>query len=56
MTSLTPASIRQRIAELEAIKSAPDVSDTDFAVAVGAIDDLHMEQLRAMLAEEEEAA
>ena len=53
---MTPASILARIAELEAIKSAPDVSDTDYAVAVGAIDDLHMEQLRAMLAEEERAS
>ena len=48
---MTPASIRQRIAELEAIKSAPDVSDTAFAEAVGEI-----LELRARLAQVEKDA
>ena len=48
---MTPALIRQRIAELEAIKSAPDVSDTAWAVAEGEI-----RELRARLAQVEEAA
>ena len=48
---MTPAAILARIAELEAIKSAPDVSDTAWAVAECEILDL-----RARLAQLEEAA
>lgn len=48
---MTPGLILARIAELEAIKSAPDVSDTAWAVAEGEIRDL-----RARLAQLEEAA
>lgn len=53
---MTPASIRQRIAELEAIKSAAASSDahnadTAWACAVGELD-----ELRARLAELERAS
>ena len=54
--NMTPAAIRQRIAELEAIKSAAASSDAHNADTAWAVAEGEIRELRAMLAQVEEAA